>query len=132
MRSLNGKIKLKSEPLDLIPTVVQSKERDAMQEEREEGEIIDNKKDEKDREGTPKKSAVKRSAEKEGESGTESKSGDVGKEQKSPKGSESGSPKKKRNSYADSPHKLKCPKCPRSFPWISSLNRHMLTHTGKN
>ena len=39
--------------------------------------------------------------------------------------------KKKRNSYADSPHKLNCPHCPRSFPWVSSLNRHMLTHTGK-
>ncbi len=40
-------------------------------------------------------------------------------------------PKKKRNSYADSPHKLTCPYCPRAFPWISSLNRHILTHTGK-
>ncbi|XP_041375775.1 zinc finger protein 775-like [Gigantopelta aegis] len=39
--------------------------------------------------------------------------------------------KKKRNSYADSPHKLSCPCCPRSFPWISSLNRHLLTHTGQ-
>nr|KAG5707223.1 hypothetical protein BaRGS_017907 [Batillaria attramentaria] len=26
--------------------------------------------------------------------------------------------KKKRNSYADSPHKLNCPYCPRSFPWM--------------
>ena len=39
--------------------------------------------------------------------------------------------KKKRNSYADSPHKLRCPYCPRAFPWISSLKRHILTHTGK-
>ena len=39
--------------------------------------------------------------------------------------------KKKRNSYADSPHRLVCPYCPRAFPWISSLNRHILTHTGK-
>lgn len=38
--------------------------------------------------------------------------------------------KKKRNSYADSPHKLSCPHCPRSFPWVSSLKRHLLTHTG--
>ena len=47
--------------------------------------------------------------------------------------SEGNSPavKKKRNSYADSPHKLVCPYCPRAFPWISSLNRHILTHTGK-
>ena len=39
--------------------------------------------------------------------------------------------KKKRNSYADSPHKLSCPFCPRAFPWVSSLTRHLLTHTGK-
>ena len=40
------------------------------------------------------------------------------------------SAKKKRNSYADSPHKLRCPYCTRAFPWISSLKRHILTHTG--
>jgi uncharacterized Zn-finger protein len=39
--------------------------------------------------------------------------------------------KRKRNSYADSPHKLRCPYCPRAFPWISSLKRHILTHTGQ-
>ncbi len=39
--------------------------------------------------------------------------------------------RKKRNSYADSPHRLVCPYCPRAFPWISSLNRHILTHTGE-
>ena len=39
---------------------------------------------------------------------------------------------KKHNSYADSPHRLVCPYCPRAFPWISSLNRHILTHTGKS
>jgi hypothetical protein len=42
-----------------------------------------------------------------------------------------GSIKRKRNSYADSPHKLRCPYCPRAFPWISSLKRHILTHTGE-
>ena len=39
--------------------------------------------------------------------------------------------KRKRNSYADSPHKLQCPYCPRAFPWVSSLKRHILTHTGQ-
>ncbi|GFN79227.1 ras responsive element binding [Plakobranchus ocellatus] len=39
--------------------------------------------------------------------------------------------KKKRNSYADSPHKFSCPYCSRCFPWLSSLNRHLLTHTGQ-
>ena len=38
--------------------------------------------------------------------------------------------KRKRNSYSDSPHKLRCQYCPRAFPWISSLKRHLLTHTG--
>lgn len=47
-------------------------------------------------------------------------------------GDETTPPKKKRNSYADSPHKLECPYCPRAFPWVSSLNRHILTHTGKS
>ncbi|XP_075908170.1 uncharacterized protein LOC116954162 isoform X3 [Petromyzon marinus] len=37
----------------------------------------------------------------------------------------------KRNTYSNSVHRLKCPHCPRLFPWISSLQRHMLTHTGQ-
>lgn len=37
----------------------------------------------------------------------------------------------KRNSYANCLQKINCPHCPRVFPWASSLQRHMLTHTGK-
>ncbi|XP_077982638.1 ras-responsive element-binding protein 1-like isoform X2 [Glandiceps talaboti] len=38
--------------------------------------------------------------------------------------------KLRRNSFPNSAHKLSCPYCPRTFPWISSLRRHILTHTG--
>ncbi|XP_040839956.1 ras-responsive element-binding protein 1 [Ochotona curzoniae] len=37
--------------------------------------------------------------------------------------------KAKRNSYASCLQKITCPHCPRVFPWASSLQRHMLTHT---
>uniref|UniRef100_H0VQW5 Ras-responsive element-binding protein 1 n=1 Tax=Cavia porcellus TaxID=10141 RepID=H0VQW5_CAVPO len=37
----------------------------------------------------------------------------------------------KRNSYASCLQKISCPHCPRVFPWASSLQRHMLTHTGQ-
>ncbi|XP_053570681.1 ras-responsive element-binding protein 1 isoform X2 [Bombina bombina] len=37
----------------------------------------------------------------------------------------------KRNSYTNSLQKITCPYCPRVFPWASSLQRHMLTHTGQ-
>uniref|UniRef100_G1MGB3 Ras-responsive element-binding protein 1 n=1 Tax=Ailuropoda melanoleuca TaxID=9646 RepID=G1MGB3_AILME len=37
----------------------------------------------------------------------------------------------KRNSYANCLQKITCPHCPRVFPWASSLQRHMLTHTGQ-
>lgn len=37
----------------------------------------------------------------------------------------------KRNSYANCLQKINCPHCPRVFPWASSLQRHMLTHTGQ-
>lgn len=37
----------------------------------------------------------------------------------------------KRNSYANCLQKISCPHCPRVFPWASSLQRHMLTHTGQ-
>lgn len=37
----------------------------------------------------------------------------------------------KKNAYSNSVQKMTCPFCPRVFPWASSLQRHMLTHTGK-
>ncbi|KAM5300132.1 ras-responsive element-binding protein 1 isoform 4-T4 [Ctenodactylus gundi] len=40
-------------------------------------------------------------------------------------------PRAKRNSYANCLQKINCPHCPRVFPWASSLQRHMLTHTGQ-
>ncbi|XP_068413748.1 ras-responsive element-binding protein 1 isoform X2 [Eschrichtius robustus] len=52
-----------------------------------------------------------------------------------PSDEEQGSPpedkllRAKRNSYASCLQKINCPHCPRVFPWASSLQRHMLTHT---
>ncbi|NWY04307.1 RREB1 protein, partial [Nothoprocta ornata] len=34
-----------------------------------------------------------------------------------------------KNTYSDCLQKLPCPHCPQVFPWASSLQRHMLTHT---
>lgn len=39
--------------------------------------------------------------------------------------------KGKKNAYSNSVQKMTCPFCPRVFPWASSLQRHMLTHTGE-
>ncbi|XP_039609300.1 ras-responsive element-binding protein 1 isoform X2 [Polypterus senegalus] len=39
--------------------------------------------------------------------------------------------KGKKNAYSNSSQKITCPFCPRVFPWASSLQRHMLTHTGQ-
>ncbi|XP_063075152.1 ras-responsive element-binding protein 1 [Engraulis encrasicolus] len=39
--------------------------------------------------------------------------------------------KVKKNAYSNSVQKMTCPYCPRVFPWASSLQRHMLTHTGQ-
>jgi hypothetical protein len=58
-------------------------------------------------------------------------------DQHGPADEEQGSPaedrllRAKRNSYANCLQKINCPHCPRVFPWASSLQRHMLTHTGK-
>uniref|UniRef100_A0A8B9Y068 C2H2-type domain-containing protein n=1 Tax=Bos mutus grunniens TaxID=30521 RepID=A0A8B9Y068_BOSMU len=52
-----------------------------------------------------------------------------------PSDEEQGSPpedrllRAKRNSYANCLQKINCPHCSRVFPWASSLQRHMLTHT---
>ncbi|XP_078687883.1 ras-responsive element-binding protein 1-like [Branchiostoma floridae x Branchiostoma belcheri] len=37
----------------------------------------------------------------------------------------------KKSSYSSSPNRVCCPHCPRTFPWESSLRRHLLTHTGQ-
>ncbi|XP_060100174.1 ras-responsive element-binding protein 1 [Heteronotia binoei] len=37
----------------------------------------------------------------------------------------------KKNTYSNCIQKISCPHCPRVFPWASSLQRHMLTHTGQ-
>ncbi|NP_001391688.1 ras-responsive element-binding protein 1 isoform 4 [Mus musculus] len=56
-------------------------------------------------------------------------------DQHGPADEEQGSPaedrllRAKRNSYANCLQKINCPHCPRVFPWASSLQRHMLTHT---
>ncbi|XP_006516821.1 ras-responsive element-binding protein 1 isoform X2 [Mus musculus] len=58
-------------------------------------------------------------------------------DQHGPADEEQGSPaedrllRAKRNSYANCLQKINCPHCPRVFPWASSLQRHMLTHTGQ-
>ena len=38
---------------------------------------------------------------------------------------------RKKSAYSAAPHKICCPYCSRKFPWTSSLNRHILTHTGQ-
>ncbi|XP_043575439.1 ras-responsive element-binding protein 1 isoform X2 [Chiloscyllium plagiosum] len=56
------------------------------------------------------------------------------KEEKDSQGKEKGdiiTLKGKKNSYSNSVQKITCPYCPRLFPWASSLQRHMLTHTGQ-
>ena len=37
---------------------------------------------------------------------------------------------KKMSAYSTAPNKIPCPYCGRTFPWLSSLKRHILTHTG--
>ena len=38
---------------------------------------------------------------------------------------------KKISGYSAAPQRLSCPYCARKFPWASSLERHILTHTGQ-
>lgn len=38
--------------------------------------------------------------------------------------------KKKASAYSMAPNRVECKYCKRAFPWISSLRRHILTHTG--
>ncbi|KAM7369546.1 hypothetical protein PAMP_010863 [Pampus punctatissimus] len=59
--------------------------------------------------------------------GGEEKEGVVREEGKPSLGPQS---KGKKNAYSNSVQKMTCPYCPRVFPWASSLQRHMLTHTG--
>uniref|UniRef100_A0A8C6NQV5 Ras-responsive element-binding protein 1 n=1 Tax=Nothobranchius furzeri TaxID=105023 RepID=A0A8C6NQV5_NOTFU len=74
---------------------------------------------------------AKRDTEKAGDNGTE-KEVRVKEEGKPPAMAVTGSqPKGKKNAYSNSVQKMTCPFCPRVFPWMSSLQRHMLTHTGQ-
>merc|ERR1719186_1608973 len=38
---------------------------------------------------------------------------------------------KKLSAYSAAPQRMSCPYCARKFPWASSLERHILTHTGQ-
>ena len=38
---------------------------------------------------------------------------------------------KKKSAYSAAPQRMSCPYCARKFPWASSLERHILTHTGQ-
>ena len=42
-----------------------------------------------------------------------------------------GTKQQRANSYSMSPHVHACTECGRKFPWQSSLERHMYTHTGQ-
>ncbi|MCP3668018.1 MAG: C2H2-type zinc finger protein, partial [Gammaproteobacteria bacterium] len=42
-----------------------------------------------------------------------------------------GDDSKKLSAYSAAPQRLSCPYCARKFPWASSLERHILTHTGQ-
>jgi hypothetical protein len=46
-------------------------------------------------------------------------------------GAATGDEKKQLSAYSAAPHRMSCPYCGRKFPWASSLERHILTHTGQ-
>ncbi|TSK16038.1 Ras-responsive element-binding protein 1 [Bagarius yarrelli] len=52
-------------------------------------------------------------------------------DEKQAQGKQTQQSKGKKNAYSNSVQKMTCPFCPRVFPWASSLQRHMLTHTGQ-
>ncbi|XP_076617024.1 ras-responsive element-binding protein 1 isoform X2 [Chaetodon auriga] len=63
--------------------------------------------------------------------GAEEKEGGAKEEVKSAASAVAPQSKGKKNAYSNSVQKMTCPFCPRVFPWASSLQRHMLTHTGQ-
>uniref|UniRef100_A0A665VHG1 Ras responsive element binding protein 1a n=2 Tax=Echeneis naucrates TaxID=173247 RepID=A0A665VHG1_ECHNA len=63
--------------------------------------------------------------------GAEEKEGGLKEEVKPAVAAAAPASKGKKNAYSNSVQKMTCPFCPRVFPWASSLQRHMLTHTGQ-
>ncbi|XP_062847235.1 ras-responsive element-binding protein 1 [Trichomycterus rosablanca] len=70
-------------------------------------------------------------ARKEGEQSCQSDKKEAKDEKPAKQNSQPQQSKGKKNAYSNSVQKMICPFCPRVFPWASSLQRHMLTHTGQ-
>jgi uncharacterized Zn-finger protein len=60
----------------------------------------------------------------------DSKEGSEGSEGSDGNNLSANSAERKLSAYSAAPHKIECPFCPRTFPWSSSMKRHILTHTG--